>query len=250
MSSDRTRLQWSYEPSDFFEAPYNAVPHNCELKIENGQVEVTLPTSCDPLVDEPVLLRTIQGHVTDLFAIRQLQVHRKYALKGPAVYRPAGGTVSTAASIRSSFEATAQLDCTVRDKDGNIKFDSREHRLATNTAMLNSLVTKLPQSPLLRRLFESYSRGVSDPSDEFLHLYEIRDAIQTHFGNSDAARRALGISKGEWNRFGGVANDSDIDQSRHRGKKGPGVGRPASPAELAEAREIAKRWIIAFSETV
>ena len=196
MTSDRTKLQWSYEPGNFFEAPYKSDPHNCELRIENEQVEVTLPTDCDPLADEPVLLRTMESHVADLFTVRQLQTHLKYTLKGPAVYRPFGGTISAAASIKfPTIRAEAHLDCVVRDKDGNIKFDSREHRITSHTAMLDSVVPKLSQSPLLRRSIESYSRAVSDPGDEFIHLYEIRDALMKQFGSRKLAQTARWIAE-------------------------------------------------------
>ena len=82
---------------------------------------------------------------------------------------------------------------------------------------------------------------MSDPDDELVHLYEIRDALSTKFGSEKAARNALKISYDNWSRFGQLCNDEPLRQGRHRGKKYE--ARDATNAELSEARRIAQAMI-------
>ena len=101
---------------------------------------------------------------------------------------------------------------------------------------------------MLRSLFESYSSAVDDPGDEFTHLYEIRDALSSHYGKADA-RRALGISKTESEPLRVSHEPRPVDQSRHRGKHRMDAGA-ATNEELADARRLVREWIIAFARTL
>jgi len=127
--------------------------------------------------------------------------------------------------------------------------DTRAERIAEQTDMLSLFLGKMPQAPALRSMLQSYSHSIDDPDNEFVHLYEIRDALSKHFGDDKAARAALGIASDEWRRVGCLANKAPVTQGRHRGKKYDGL-RSATPGELAEMREIVKRWIIAFANSV
>jgi hypothetical protein len=142
-----------------------------------------------------------------------------------------------------------RLDVLVADSAGNVVRDSRAERISHDSQALDSLAPKLARSATLRSLFESYSRAVGDSKDELVHLYEIRDALSRHYGNEQSAREALGISKIEWQRVGVLANVEPLEEGRHRGKH-PAGRRPASMAELREARELAQRWIAAFARTI
>jgi hypothetical protein len=63
------------------------------------------------------------------------------------------------------------------------------------------------------------------------------------------ARQVLGIDKREWSKFWSLTNNKELEQGRHRGIK-PIGRRNASETELREARDITRRWIIAFAQTV
>jgi len=146
--------------------------------------------------------------------------------------------------------SVGQVDTVIRDGAGNVLHDTRAERIAEDTAMLDSIAPKLARSPVLRELFNSYSRSTSDPSNELVHLYEVRDALETHYGNSEQnARAALGISRTEWRRLGFLANREPLEQGRHRGDHVAGR-RDATAAELEEARSIVQRWIIAFANVL
>jgi hypothetical protein len=59
---------------------------------------------------------------------------------------------------------------------------------------------------------------VRDPDNEFVHLYEIGDAIAKHLGGQNAAEKMLRIDHHDWSRFGDLTNNQPLQQSRHRGK--------------------------------
>lgn len=83
---------------------------------------------------------------------------------------------------------------------------------------------------------------MSDPQNEFTHLYEILDALRTKFGRKGRAYSHVGLTKDQWGRLENLANEAPLFQGRDRGAK-IGQLRDATPAELDEAREIAKRMI-------
>ena len=246
MNQDRTELEWNYEPTDFFEAPYQHAEIDFELKIESGGAKavLTAPTPSDREAHARSLVKS-------LFLIRQLQVHRNYTLEGPTISSYSLGHKNVFIEVGSAVITltSGSVDFIIQDSAGNVVRDSKAERIAEDTSLLNLLAPKLLLSTTLSNPVASYSKAVTDPADEFLHLYEIRDAISDYYGSEHAARQALGISKNQWQRLGHLANVEPLEQSRHRGKHSQGH-RPATSQELDEARKLVREWIIAFARTV
>jgi hypothetical protein len=249
MTVDRTELEWTYEPTDFFEAPYSHAEPDFELKIDGGNAIATLagPGSTPPADAEG----RVRSFVKSLFLARELQLHRGHKLEGPRISRYSGSHKNVELEVAGSVLTLTggRVDFTVHDAAGNLVRDSKAERIAADTSLLELLAPKIQQSAMLRSLFESYSSAVSDPDDEFTHLYEIRDALSSHYSNEENTCRALGISKRDWSRFGYLTNAADVDQSRHRGKHLQGR-RPATNDELDEARDLVRQWIVAFARTL
>lgn len=234
---DRTELEWSYEPSDFFEAPYRHATGDFELMIEDGRVAATVTIPSDPLPQD--LEARIGAFLKNTFLVRKLQVRRQYNLEGPRIYQYSSSHKNVSISVETAavLVMAGQADFVLRDAVGNILRDSKAERIAQHSAALAFLASKLEQSPTLRSLFDSYSRSIDDPDDELVHLYEVRDALLRQYGSEQAARNALGISKTEWQWLGFLANVEPLEQGRHRGKHSHGR-RPATEAELEEARRL------------
>ncbi len=249
VDSERTELEWTYEPADFFEAQYRHSNTEYEFLIEDGRAIATLRDAQDPISHE--LQQRIAIRLNDIFAIRQFQTHRKYVLRGPRVYQYAAGRRNVVVQVGAAdlLIVGMQADFVVQDSVGNVVRDTRAERIAEDTAVLDSLVPKIDQSDTLRSLIASYSRSVNDPSDELVHLYEIRDALSKHYGGEEKARATLGITKSEWRRIGALANVEPLEQGRHRGKH-PTGRRVATAVELEEAQEIVLRWILRFAALI
>ncbi len=249
MTPERTEIEWTYEPVDLFEAPYQHAGVDFNLLVDAGRAVATLSVPQHPV--PPDVEERIRAELDSVFLVRQLQVHRRCSLEGPKFYQHWTGRMDI--GIRIGCQALlingAHVDFIRKDTAGNIISDSRAERIAEHNSVLVSVAPKLVCSAILRSLFESYSRSVSDPKNELFHLYEIRDALSDHYGSGQSARDALGIIDGEWRRLGVLANVEPLEQGRHRGKH-PKGRRPATESELNEARQIVRRWIMAFAQTV
>jgi hypothetical protein len=249
MIPDRTQLEWMYKPSDLFEAAYRSANPEYDLVVEDGRAIATLTVPQDPVREH--LQEQIEAHVVSLFQVRQLQVHREYTLGRARVYQHEAGrkSVSIRCGLALSVESAGQLDMVLRDTTGKILRDTKAERIIAHTSLLDSIAPKLTRSTVLRTLFTSYSRSVSDPTNELVHLYEIRDALSKHYGGAHKARGALKITTAEWQHLGVLANVEPLEQGRHRGNQIAGR-RPASSGELEDARSIVRGWIIAFARTI
>jgi hypothetical protein len=246
---DRTELEWTYKPADYFEAPYRHAARDFDLIIDAGTAMASLTVPTDPVA--PNLEESVRSFVESIFLVRKLQLHRNYKLEGPTIYHHSSGRKDVSLRIGSASLVlmSGQVDLIVKDAAGNTIRDSKAERIAEHTSLLDLLAPKLQQSAALRALFVSYSKSVDDPDDEFTHLYEVRDALSRHYGGKWPTLRALGISESDWQRFGVLTNVEPLEQSRHRGKH-PHSRRPATDEELDEARNLARQWIVAFARTV
>jgi hypothetical protein len=248
VAAKRTELVWSYEPVDLFEAEHRTTSGTYELRIKDGQAVATLLAPQNPVNDR--LARVIAEDLEAIFLVRQLQSRRSYSLNGPTIHQhgPGGGTTI---QVQSGDSATteARADVLIRDQAGNVLADSKNERIAADAQMLDAIAPKVARSRLLRGILNSCSKAVTDSANELVHLYEVRDALATHYGGEQNARAALGISGAEWKRLGALANAEPLEQGRHRGEHVGGLRR-ATATELEEARGIVRKWITALAAVV
>jgi hypothetical protein len=246
----RTELEWSYKPENYFEAPYHQATADFEVVIDGGRALATLSSPADPVPQH--LEDQVKALVENIFLVRQLQLHKTHDLEGPTIHQYRRGQKHTTVRARGvciAISAT-RADVVITNAAGNIVLDSKADRLAGDVADLDDLAPKVTSSQTLQDMLESYSQAIKDSGDELIHLYEIRDALTQHYGNETLARKNLKISKSEWNRLGALANAEPLEQSRHRGKHPAENRRPATIAELEEARSLARQWIHKFSDTL
>ncbi|OQW34253.1 MAG: hypothetical protein A4E19_01985 [Nitrospira sp. SG-bin1] len=135
MTPDCTELEWMYQPADLFEAVHRSANTEYELVIEDGRVVATLTVPQNPVAED--LEGQIEAHVTSIFLVRQLQVHRTYTLQGPRVYQHERGQRNVAIRVSSvlSAESVGQPDIILRDQSGNIMRDTRAERIAAYTSI-------------------------------------------------------------------------------------------------------------------
>jgi hypothetical protein len=223
---DRVELEWVYQPVDFFEAAYEYGHPDFQVSVESGRAVAVLTTPCEPVA--PASQQQIRDCVVGIFLARQLQTHRGFDLGSPTIMVHRGGATTTSKGFA--------VDRVVAE------------RITGQAATLDTLVTKASRGSVLRRLLESYSRAVDDADNEWIYLYEIRDALATHYTSHRKARAALGIAQDEWDRVGVLAVVEPVLQGRHRGHQGD--LRPATQEELAEVRQIVRCWIETFAQQV
>ena len=250
MQIDKTVVEWAYEPNSYFEGSVKFSEKDYDITLENGLASATLLTQQDPVPTE--LLQLITERLEIIFLSRQLYVHKPFILKGFSISKIGpNGSKSVKVNICDGLmvaSCTFQADVITTDKDGNVIHDSRVSRIADQSRQVDSILKNIGKSELIKSLLGSYGRAVSDPSDELVHLYEIREALSKELGGEDNAVRTLGISKNKWKRLGILANVEPLEQGRHRGKHE--VRRAASQHEIREARDIARELIESYILTL
>ena len=249
MIPDRTELEWVYKPDDFFEATYGDADTEWTLHIKGGRAVATLTVPHNP-VDE-TLEKRIAAHVETIFRVRNLQAHRPYELEGPRIFQHVGEKkhVTIRLSCAIALGEAHSPDLVLRDAAGKVVRDTKRERVAELDALIHTVAPKATRSSDLRALLEIYDRAVSDPRNELIHLYEVRDALTKYCGGKKHARAKLKISNSEWKRFDHIANEEPLEEGRHRGLHMTGR-RNATCEELEEARSIVRKWIEAFARTL
>lgn len=250
MTIVKTVLEHSYEPRDFFEAAYRRTTPECEILADGGKVTVTLTSPEDPLPE--AVKSDLAALVEAIFRARQLRTHHQYQLGSPTVNQHSadGGksiVITPGPAVLTMRAGTP--DVVISDSAGNVIHDSKAERIAADARFVDELAPKISRSPLLRSLVNSYGAAVKDPANELVHLYEIRDALAKHYKRKQKAIEKLGIPKAAWQRLGELADSMPLQEGRHRGWH-VGKLRPATQAELDEARDIALRLIMTFGATV
>ncbi len=243
---ERTELQWDYKPDSYFEAPFSRdVPGLYRLDVEQGKVRMTL-IDASPSLDA-TFLEEAERSVRVVFDAMQVVTHQPYELSGPKCHHFTGdGKESVVVYLKGVMAGSAVMrgDLTIKDASGRVVHDSKAERIARQRAFVEA-VSKYENDKLLAALRTSYCAAVKDPSDEFVHLYEVRDALARRFGGDHKARRILGIVRGSWSQIGYLAGEARLSQGRHRGDS-LGATRPATAEELDEARTLTRSLIEAY----
>jgi hypothetical protein len=243
-NEDHILLEWSYTPEMFFEEPVVISREGVEIRIEGGRATATV----DPDVYDAKHGKRDELHevVRGYFRARQVVTHKGYELPKPSVARlyPDGRVVPTNLVWIRMHSLLGEVGMLVSTGDSVAAEFCRRARIDAELAFGEAVGRLLPRDPVLRKLLDSYDAAVNDPDDELIHLYEVRDALSTHFKSSDKARKKLGIPKKEWNRLGEMANTMPLRQGRHRGVHDE--LRDATAEELGEARGLAREFIEAY----
>lgn len=232
-----THLEWKYLPENYIEKPILLSIQGGTLEINNGtalaRIDHAVFLANETLRDE--LTRKIQSR---LHAV-QLMTHKEFELtKASRIDIQEDGKKHYYLEIEPiAMKMTmGSLDIIVKDKNGNIVSDSKRERL-NKQEWYALLVDKYRSSDeTLNHILSSYQASVSDPDNELVHLYEIRDSLANRFGSKKSAVSQLGISTQEWDEIGILANSQPLKQGRHRGKS-VGSLRNAEASELVRARK-------------
>jgi hypothetical protein len=238
----KTRIEWAYTPEDFLESPLTIQTPDGSVTFDRGRAVAELVKAAEPVPDE--VCERLRHCVTDTLRGRQLLNHAKFDLKpGHRTVQEGDHRTSTTlhpVAVDAVFMAE-RADVQMFGTDGTVIVDTKAERIVMETAFVDRVQAAALRSPLVRQLLESYSRAVDDPKDEFIHLYEVRDAIDKHYGGARKAQAALGLTKARWRILGGLANAEPVEQGRHRGLYK--ARRRATAAELDQAREAARAMI-------
>src|SRR5690606_18944206 len=242
-------ITWQYEPHSYFESDFTADVHSGSIALAGGVATfIAESDSADP----KLLVEDASAELKALLELRAILTERAYSLSEPRFTRiDSDGRRHATLFVDSASHALVvdNIDLIIRDADGRIIGDSKAERIAQHTSYVTDMVQKYLASETLRAMVTSFTASLKDPANSLVHLYEVRDAAAKHFGDAAAARRALGMSNGDWRRLGELANDAPLAEGRHRGRSTAEL-RKATEEELGEARRLARNIIDAFGSIV
>lgn len=245
--SEIVKLEWTYTPEDFFEEPYIKNVGDYEFYIHEGKAIVSLS---DALYDQDQSIKNrIFEELDGIFLGSQVINRKTYELSRESIdcrINEDGKRDITINVPCAHFSITAYpADIEITDASGKIIKSTKQERINSINNFANRVWQHFIHNPTLKRILVSHRNASSDPKNELIHLYEIRDALVREFGKERKTRKNLGIDKKKWSRFGQLANDLPLKEGRHRGNADEAL-RNASKEELNEARAFAKKIIESY----
>jgi len=239
-------LEWRYEPKNCIEEPYPIQEVDYVIDIDNGTAKVILDFKYE---NDRNIIEKIRHRLEKEIQIIQLLIDKPCKLidyEPRETWYHADGRIERIISTNANLDTSSMsIDFLVIGEDGTIRQDTRKERLENQRLLLDLINKHIDRDATLEAIIKSYSAALKDPENEFIHLYEISEALEKRFGKEKYAREKLKITdKNYWGKIGKLANEP-LRQSRHRGNF-VGKLRDATPEELTEARQIAKAMIQSY----
>ncbi|ACN13504.1 putative ferric uptake regulation protein [Desulforapulum autotrophicum HRM2] len=235
-------VEWTFEPKDYFEDDITIDFGNYKIDIVPGAASASIPPQYIDNIEE--IISALNQDLVSRFLAVQVMTHQKYSLSEPSRYdlKKDGSKNIYLQAHDIVCVASVSGDIVVRDADGNVVSDTKKERIDKKKWFSETSAKFRAKDHTLNQMLKSYGASVSDPTNELVHLYEIRDAASKKFGGEKNARSMLGVTKKEWSDFGLVANKKPLVQGRHRGNN-VGELRQAETSELATVRKIASKIV-------
>jgi hypothetical protein len=241
-------IEWSYEPADFLERPLAVSCDGCTLEATAGR---TVAKVSGNLTQERCDLweGRLENEVRQRFTASQLVRPRPFTmqLKGSQQFRK-DGTSTVMAALHGSYlivQGNAP-DVLIRAPDGTVIVDQQAARRKREERLAEALICH-SDDPLLVSMVASFRASISDPTDSFVHLYEIKEQLLSRFGKSFT--HTLGVDDDDVRKYIHELSNAAIRQGRHRGKHA-GKLRDATPEELRAAQDTALRLIEGYLQHV
>jgi hypothetical protein len=241
-------LEWPLEPIDFFLEPFTFNINGRKGVIEFGKVTVELEKNDfdDNGTVYIVFLESLDLQVKSCINLLQFKTDIKFNLKKYSLHSilKEGNLTTTIypEPIRLNI-SSGEPDLIITNNIGVEVLNSNLAKLEDLSNCMTLFNTKGITDDIMVSILNSYDRSLSNPNISLMGLYEIRDALVSKFKNETRARTELGISKKAWQRFGIIANELPLLQSRHLGKKINESRRNITPEELTEIRAISTQMI-------
>lgn len=236
-------VEWKFEPMDYFEKHFTISYNNFDIEIKSGNATLRIDPKYIDKID--VIIGELNQNLESRFLAVQVLTHQKFNLSKPFRYdlmkdgKRIKFFTSDTLNITSS---TSSVDLIIHNKNGSVLSDTKLERIEKKKWFSELSAKYRVKDQTLNKMLKSYSSSVSDPNNEMVHLYEIREAVKEKFGSENNAKSKLGITKNEWRDFGIITCNRPLLQGRHRGKN-VGRLRQATVSELNYVRKIASKII-------
>lgn len=192
------KLNWTYDPPNFFEEGFDWVGSHGRYTFCDGVVEVKLHAdgaSTRHIVD------SIEQELTNIFKINNIVVRGEFTINCPTLKTPTETRVFIK-GVSAKFNV------------GEIRALVGEEENPTNF-LINKILPHLTDCTM-KFLLDSYLASIRDPINEYTHLYEIRDRLCKRLGGQHQLEKIFNCGK-DFSKFGNITCVKPSAQSRHRG---------------------------------
>lgn len=244
---DLAECVWRLTPSDFLPADEQFWVGGYAFRLYDGLIKTKILKEGDKV--SPTILAEIEKHMRFYLDAVQLEQHRFYRVRLDSVVDRQGLRVFPEPA--GEAEGCASVYVKVIDVDGAVIYDAKEEKRRVRQEQIcrlqqrAELLSKHQDDRCLQAMKRSYEAACADPSNELVHLYEIRDSIVWRFKGKADACQSLGIDEGFLDSLHKTCNDRPLAQGRHRGRFYE-VLRPSEAEELEEARRTCRRLLEAY----
>lgn len=231
--TDTIVLQWKFEPPDYFEEDeIDLGQDGYSFIIKKGEAEARIAPGCT------VRESDLHERLTSRFLAIQALTHNSFKLSKPSKIKLSPEGKVTHCLSGEDIEVLTALsspDLATYDAQGNPVNDTLQERRKLKRTIA-ALADVSVNDGLAMSLLQIYEKALKDPDNEFVHLYEIRDALVDGLGNK--ARQVLGIKKSDWNMFGDITCERPVLQGRHRGRHIANCDTPLREATYEEKEQV------------
>lgn len=220
MSDQSTTIEWPYQPPDLFRAVYRQQDGAIALTFNEGVASAIFPGADSDLSTDQI--QTTERAVFDIGRAQAAVSRRQFFLSPPTMTRRDGTRTHVAVSLVGLVTTISVgfFDLQVTDSTGLIVTDSRRHREQLAEARRDRYLRHCNDSTVRQAL--AFLCESEDRSHAFVRLYAVRDAVEARLnqpGNRSVKETALRELRRSpaWGKLGDIANNTNIEESRHPG---------------------------------
>jgi hypothetical protein len=242
------QLEWDFTPADIFEQDLEIEAGSYRLNISSGKAVAQIAPSV--FETTPSMRQALHEELNRRLLGVQLLSYVPFSLSAPTLVKIAADgkrhMFMEAPSI-GRMTIFGSADSVLTNAEGVVVLDTKADRVRQKKAVSELIGKQAASDSLLFSMLRSYCAAIGDQENEFVHLYEIREAMADRFGTPANACAAVQVTSRQWSRFGQICNDPQLKRGRHRGQSA-GVLRDVTKQELDEVRAMARAMVIGYAK--
>lgn len=255
---DKALFRWTFEPERLFNLDGDQIEcelDNYRLLVRDGEVEVIVPNleALKGWPNLPEIRKEVKNGVERILDIRAIAEHKTYELNFEKKDIPESihDDLETAIRVNASAQVQTEthIDFQVRDPEGEVTFDSKESRKRRSKKLGELIHEHYSTDPTAHFVVRRYQAAVKDEDNEFVHLFDILEALKDRFDTGNQSiRKRFEIEKGKFRDFCTLANnpsEKPVRQGRHRGQSVENL-RDATEKEREIARQVAREMVFGY----
>ncbi|NBB85088.1 MAG: hypothetical protein GVY12_02545 [Bacteroidetes bacterium] len=256
---EASTFSWAFEPEYLFRLGNDEIRYDFDdyhLVIHDGEVEAFVSDlqAIDGWPNVHDIREVLQQGVERILDSQAIWEHEAYELSFKDYDIPESMNEGldynvVLRNLTLQAKAVAFFEIEARGPDGEIIYDSKKARKQRQIEFGELVHRYRSEDPWANFAISRYQRAIEDPDREFVHLFDILEALRRRFGSRDDDIKAnlyVGDDiKNKLGTLGQLANDAPVRQGRHPGRK-VGQLRDATKDERKVARQVARQLVFGY----